>query len=364
LGGSFSRLAGAIVALTFGVGSWAGTQGPAKETDTAHPVDRYNVVWRTPSQDSSGSMPIGNGDIGLNVWVEKDGDLLFYIGKTDAWSENAALLKLGRVRIHLSPNPFRQGMPFLQTLRLAQGEIEICAGGLGSQITLKLWVDANHPVIRVEAAGRQDFEVRASLEVWRSREREIQGQETAGIGQSANGPHRVVVYPDTILPAQGNRIIWFHRNNKSAWPANMEVQGMESFMKQSSDPLLNRTFGGVIQGDGLVTENSMTLKSVEPGEQMTISIYPLTKQTGTVKEWIEQVNHDIGRIKAQDLESARKAHRKWWRDFWDRSWIRVTGSEEAETVSLGYTLQRFMNACGGRGDFPIKFNGGIFTVDA
>jgi hypothetical protein len=37
------------------------------------------VVWDTPSRDSSGSMPLGNGDIGLNVWVEEEGDLLFYL---------------------------------------------------------------------------------------------------------------------------------------------------------------------------------------------------------------------------------------------------------------------------------------------
>jgi hypothetical protein len=30
-----------------------------------------NVIWMTPSSDPSGSMPLGNGDIGWNVWVEK-----------------------------------------------------------------------------------------------------------------------------------------------------------------------------------------------------------------------------------------------------------------------------------------------------
>jgi hypothetical protein len=32
-------------------------------------------------------------------------------------------------------------------------------------------------------------------------------------------------------------------------------------------------------------------------------------------------------------------------------------------VTQGYILQRYMNACGGRGNAPIKFNGSIFTVD-
>ena len=31
-------------------------------------------------------------------------------------------------------------------------------------------------------------------------------------------------------------------------------------------------------------------------------------------------------------------------------------------VTQGYILQRWINACGGRGHFPIKFNDSIFTV--
>ena len=57
-------------------------------------MSEYDVAWETPSEDSSGSMPIGNGDIGLNLWVNPAGELVFYISKTDSWSENARLLKL------------------------------------------------------------------------------------------------------------------------------------------------------------------------------------------------------------------------------------------------------------------------------
>jgi hypothetical protein len=44
-----------------------------------------NVSWDVPGPGSAESMPIGNGDIGLNVWVETNGELAFYISKTDAW---------------------------------------------------------------------------------------------------------------------------------------------------------------------------------------------------------------------------------------------------------------------------------------
>ncbi len=68
-----------------------------------HPLDACNVVWSTPSTNASGSMPLGNGDLALNLWVEADGDLLFYISKSDARDHKDELLKLGRVRVHLEP---------------------------------------------------------------------------------------------------------------------------------------------------------------------------------------------------------------------------------------------------------------------
>ena len=116
----------------------------AAETSVDGPdaqLDRCNVTWTSPSHDSSGSMPLGNGDIGLNLWVEPDGDLLCYLSKTDAWCGTGRLLKLGRLRVSLDPNPFRAGLPFRQTLRLREGEIEIVAGLEDQAVTLRIWVE-------------------------------------------------------------------------------------------------------------------------------------------------------------------------------------------------------------------------------
>ena len=119
--------------------------------DIAPLLDRCNVVWDVPGPTSSQSMPIGNGDIGLNVWVETNGNLLFYIGKTDSWNQDVngdqGLMKVGGVRVSLNPSPLAGEAKFLQTLKLRTGEIEIKEG----TSTLRVWVDANNPVIRVEA---------------------------------------------------------------------------------------------------------------------------------------------------------------------------------------------------------------------
>ena len=67
------------------------------------PLDSYNVVWNSPSENAHGSMPLGNGDVGINAWVDEKGDLVFYVSKTDAWDENARLCKIGRVRVQFDP---------------------------------------------------------------------------------------------------------------------------------------------------------------------------------------------------------------------------------------------------------------------
>jgi hypothetical protein len=87
--------------------------------------DPQNVLWTSPSTDHHGSMPLGNGDIALNAWMTDDGDLRFYISKTDPWDDNARLLKVGKVRVHLDPSPVLRGAAFRQELKLKEGCLEI-----------------------------------------------------------------------------------------------------------------------------------------------------------------------------------------------------------------------------------------------
>jgi len=41
-------------------------------------VSAYNVQWTSQSLNSSGSMPMGTGDLGANLWVDQEGILQFY----------------------------------------------------------------------------------------------------------------------------------------------------------------------------------------------------------------------------------------------------------------------------------------------
>ncbi len=144
----------------------------------ANDPDLYNVVWETPSQDAAGTMPLGNGDISLNAWVQPNGELLFYIGKTDSWGDNGRLLKVGRLRISLDPAPSlsteasaASATVFRQTLRLSDATMVVEIGKGDQAVTVQLWVDANHPVIHVDVESQQPVAARAQLELCATRAR-------------------------------------------------------------------------------------------------------------------------------------------------------------------------------------------------
>ncbi len=104
-------------------------------------LNEYNVVWDTQSKNSSESMPYGGGDIGLNVWVE-DGDIFFYIDRSGNIDENDQQRKSGRIRVHLSPNSFKESdnhSIFEQKLDLKTGAVKHIFTLSVVQLFFKIW---------------------------------------------------------------------------------------------------------------------------------------------------------------------------------------------------------------------------------
>lgn len=334
-------------------------------------LSRYNVVWHTPSKNSLGSMPAGNGNIGINAWAESDGDLIFYLSKTDAWGGDGRLLKLGRIRISISPSPFKQGNPFLQTLDLKDGIVHIKAGKRNEKIDINLWVDANHPVVDVDIKSKQPVKITARFETWRKKRRLITNPVYKGSFYGISDLPKIYVYPDSILQTRKNEIIWFHRNKHSIWEKNLKLQGLGNWAKRHKDPLLDRTFGGAICSRQMMKVNGRTMETKKPVNAAQIQVYALCRQIPVIDDWITALQNMIQTTRALNEQNRLIAHKQWWQSFWNRSYIYIKPSrsfshpeaDKIARVTSGYILQRYMNACGGRGNFPIKFNGSIFTVD-
>lgn len=355
--------------------TWSFTTGaePAAPYDALAELAAHNVAWTTPSTDSAGSMPLGNGDLGANVWVEANGDLLLLLSKTYAWSGNGRSLKLGRIRVALTPNPFAAGQPLLQTLNLPSGEILITAGPPGDSVNLRLWADAHHPALQIEATSETPRHWRADLEHWRTAPRNSvdSGQLHSAYGV-INAPTPPVIRPDTAVTSLTNRVTWYHRNTHSIWRDTLVVQDLSHLIGSLTDPLLDRTFGAALFAEGPFTNSSPTrLECDAPRTHAQFTLVARTAITPTADAWLDSLDAAVAAVAATPRSQRYAAHADWWRALWQRHWLVVTApgagivpGSDPFAVTQGYLLQRFMQAASGRGGAPIKFNGSIFTVDA
>ncbi len=331
--------------------------------DVLSELNSYNVVWTTPSTNGSpGSMPLGNGDITANVWVENNGgDLMMYIGKSDTWSEGTRLLKLGRIRTHFSPNPFAAGLPFSQRLNFYNGEIDITSGQTGSQVYLRIYIDANQPVIRIEASGQQNFTMSCSNEIWRTSVQPLNSGDQDSFRGVAGASPMPSESADVALTLP-DRLVWYHQNTNSYFAALFKAENLNGFQGGYTDPFTNRIFGATILATNFTVANNQQLQSGS-GTNFLVSIYPCAAQASSESAWEAQMNSQIAQVNTTSEPAALTNHYASWDAFWNRSWIFVSGDTNATNVTRGYLEQQFMEACQGRGQYPIKFNGGTFTFD-
>jgi len=345
-------------------------------------LDGYNVVWTTPSRNSSESMPVGGGDIGLNVWVE-NGDVLFYMQRSGTFDENNEFLKLGRVRIRLEPNPFAGG-EFRQELKLREGYVAIRGSGpAGLSADLRIWVEVFRPVIHAEIESSRPVSVTARYENWRTEDVELPDEGKGsrfGCFSYDDYQGKVYRYKDTVERVD-DAIVFYHRNrgDRLLFDLLVKQQHLESVKDKLWNPQRNRTFGGMMVGDEMVADGetegrylltgykAWKLKSKAPARQHNIRIYLHTAQTETLREWKDGLLR-FAAAREPSPAQARQETLQWWDRFWSRSYLLINADQpdlhdKAWQMGRNYQLFRYMLGCNAYGRFPTKFNGGLFTYD-
>lgn len=333
--------------------------------------ETHQLVWRSQSDNAGASMPCGGGDIGLNVWVEK-GELLIYMARSGWFDENNALLKAGRVRIKLFPD-LLNGAAFSQTLDTETGSILIKASYGSQKAEILVWVDVHHPVIHIDIKGSRKIGAELVYESWRSADRVLSKKELFATSYKFAPPGPVTAFGDSIR-FSGKSIVFYHANKqKTVFDYTVEKQGLQPYKEQFANPLFPSVFGGEITADGWVEHGTTTgiyagtpfkgwrLKSGGARKQHNITV-SLHGEAGTVSDW--QKGLDSLQYSLPSTGKARSASIAWWKAFWKRSFVQINSVEpDALDISRNYRLFRYMLACNARGNWPTKFNGGLFTVD-
>lgn len=325
-----------------------------------------DVVWDSPSEGSLGSMPLGNGDIGMNVWTEPNGDVLFYISKVDAYDSGHRLHKLGCVRMRFNP-VLDATTAFKQTLSLQDATISIEA----ADMSLELCVAANQPIIYMKGKSATPRTVTLTLEPLRPLHKEAtQTHGTEGL----------------LLDAGVHSLAWTYVNHTSEWYDRLVRQNTAEFVSQASDPIRGRMSGCLIQGPHLLKTGDYQLQSDALCKAWEATVRVESSQPGGMDEFVALVSTPV--------KFDRKGHRKYWKEFWNRSYINVESCGEhaidldqcrysqvkqgalayeehrfvdaevnAWQLTQRYALERFCEAIASRGEVPPPYNGSIFTMD-
>ncbi len=338
-----------------------------------NPLANNNVIWTSQSNNSSESMPCGGGDIGLNVWVEK-GEVYAYLSKSGTFDENNTLLKLGRVKLKLSPNPFEGGV-FKQELVLKDGFVLISGTKGRASVQVKVWVDVFKPIVNFEVKSNVPILTEASYESWRFEDRVTKGRENNQNSYKWAPQGEVKTFKDEVL-FDGNSVEFYHQNKpNTVFDVVVKQQGLEQYASQLYNPLKNLIFGGVMHGDEMVPSGNYSgmylnvpfkgwrLKSSRKTKSQLITVSFKTANVELFSSYLRELGMLKYKSKAAYAE-AKESTKQWWNAYWNRSFIDINAKDSlANQVGRNYQLFRYMLGCNAFGTSPTKFNGGLFTFD-
>lgn len=316
-------------------------------------------------------MPCGGGNIGMNVWVEK-GELLIYLAQSGSLDEHNTMLKAGRIRVKLFPNPF-QGGTFKQQLHLQAGYISVEGESKGVKATVRIWADVKMPVAHIAISSNKRITIEAAYENWRYQDRVVKARENFANSWKWGAPKNNVYKKDSIDFA-GNSVLFYHHNTATTiFDATVAQQGMEKVKDQLYNPLKHLVSGGRMEGSNLVPAGTDTgtyvntdykawkLKSKRPADHHELKVYLVNGQHEAIADWKTKLDQLKKVPAATSLQNTF-----WWADFWKRSFIVVDSTQKDKAsweAGRNYQLFRYMLALNATGMWPTKFNGGLLTVD-
>ena len=307
---------------------------------------RFKGSMKTAMQ----SLPVGNGDIGANIWLSEDGAVHFLLSKTDAWSELGRLLKTAHLVLTLDPCPFSAGADF--ELDLADGLLTIAAEGT----VLRVFADAFAPCVRMKLTSPRPADVVLRFENYRAVPIDP-GNDSSNyfIRGVACG---VIESADIVRATPGGGVAQIHRNDGSCYTAALRNQDMESWEGKAPDPLLGRAFGtAVYSADMKAGRDGLSARTAEA----EISVYAASGSAPTAEEFIPVLDGLSARYGGWSEDKLNR-HAESWRAFWEKAYVYAEGDSDAEQITRAFLYQRYMTRCADRGRAPMKFNGLLFTA--
>jgi hypothetical protein len=296
-----------------------------------------------------------------------------YIAKSGTFDENNSLLKLGRVRLSFQPNPFNYDS-FEQRLLLNSGYVQFTGK---DNTTAKIWVDVFNPVVHVEINSPEKIALKLAYENWRFEDRGLVNEERnqGSWGLYTSKVRNGTTYADDI-GFHKNGILMSHRNEKlDLWDFQVKQQGLEKHADRMYNPMRNNEFGVFVHSEQLLpgdittgtyvntTFKAWNLNTKTARKSFKVNFTLHQAQTSSHKEWYD----GLMKVMKSAINATQEATLDWWRDWWERSYIIINEDQGEDDpgfqVGKNYQIWRYLMGCNAKGEWPTKFNGGLWTFD-
>jgi hypothetical protein len=345
-------------------------------------LDEYDPRWSGVGGSDRASVPLGNGELCANVWVQSDGVHL-YLSRSDALSEFDRTLKLGEYVLSLSPNPFEHSSGVTQTLELRSGVFRVRCDGR-SLVEIDVFVDADDDAAVIRVRSEEPLTAFVESRTWRTGANDlaatagtIWGDEDRSLGPELDA----VTESADVLETLDEGILLYHRNSGSIVPGIANMHGLGDALDVIPDLISGRIFGSFVSVRGPATPRGHGV-GVEAQTSIDVRIATFSSQDRPLADLVRRASSS----QWDPAESQRRTARYWSR-YWTRSWVFITGdprldpnvTAEVRTfaaanalpvsatftgspITRAYVLTKWLTACSVRGAMPMLYNGGLFTT--
>jgi Domain of unknown function (DUF5703)/Glycosyl hydrolase family 95 catalytic domain/Glycoside hydrolase family 95, C-terminal domain len=302
-------------------------------------ISQADLIYESPATASVEGLPIGNGRMGTLVWTTPHA-IHLQVNRNDVFAVNSehAGAQFGPtdycggcagITVDVGGPQFEAGSSFSQRLSLYDAEVSI----KGEAVGVSCFVSANMDVLVMKIDDRrpEPQAIRMTLSMWRD-PKVVSGNHVAQYEFAASNNSASVVQRFT------------ENDYHCASAVTVRVVGDASRIEAT-------------------TEKSRTLViSAQKGKRtILVSSAASRMPDADVGNTAAEVLNTADR---QPYEALRNQHKRWWHDFWSRTFIHLESDDGvAEFMQQVRTLHLYYMASTSRGSLPPKWNGSLFVTE-
>lgn len=336
-----------LIAISVPWGTIAGTAEPGSrdslDADHETLVSEADLIYTKPAVRPVEGQPIGNGRMGTMVWTtpcavhfQINRNDVFAVNRNHAGEQHGPADYCGgcaAVAVELGGNPFAAGDAFRQRLSLYNAEVRMTAPG----VSVRCFVASQADVLLMEINDQREEPqpVRVSVSMWRDPE-VLHGDHSAR--------HCFSEFDDTVTVVQSFDESDHHCKSAVAVRVEEDAARVEP-----------------------VNERCRVLAAPAKRGRRVVLIGSAAWLGGISPDHGNDIEKSaaacLARVTEQSYEQSFEEHRKWWHEFWARTFVRVGGEDPTARMAQRVRYRHlYYMASSSRGLLPPKWNGSLFAT--